>query len=81
MRNNKVITVAGNPPIKHNNMKLKVTYKLGEKRSVSTVIEVNAESIADMLKDIPFNEISEKAGAGKKGAVRYGYISKIEDLD
>lgn len=62
-------------------MKIKVTYKVSGKRTVSTVIEVNAGSIADMLKDIPFNEISEKAGAGKKGAVRYGYISKIEDLD
>ena len=62
-------------------MKIKVTYRVIGKRTVSTVIEVNAESIADMLKDIPFNEISEKAGAGKKEAVRYGYISKIEDLD
>jgi hypothetical protein len=62
-------------------MKIKVTYKVSGKRTVSTVIEVNAESIADMLKDIPFNEISEKAGARKKEAVRYGYISKIEDLD
>lgn len=62
-------------------MKLKVTYKVSGKRTVSTVIEVNAESMADMLKDIPFNEISEKVGAGKKEAVRYGYIPKIGDLD
>lgn len=62
-------------------MKIKVTYKVSRKCTVSTVIEVNAESIADMLKDIPFNEISEKVGARKKEAVRYGYISKIEDLD
>lgn len=62
-------------------MKIKVTYRVSGKRTVSTVIEVNAESIADMLKDIPFNEIYEKAGARKKEAVRYGYISKIEDLD
>jgi hypothetical protein len=62
-------------------MKIKVTYKVIGKRTVSTVIEVNAESIADMLKGIPFNEIPEEAGARKKEAVRYGYISKIEDLD
>lgn len=62
-------------------MKLKVTYKLDEKRSVSTVIDINADSISDMLKDILFNEIYEKTGARKKEAVKYGYISKIEDLD
>lgn len=62
-------------------MKLKVTYKLGEKRSVSTVIDINADSIADMLQGNIFNEIYEKAGSKKKEAVRYGYVSKIEDLD
>lgn len=62
-------------------MKSKVTYKTYRKRTVSTVIEVNAESIADMLTDIPFNEISEKVEARKREAVKYGYISKIEDLD
>lgn len=62
-------------------MKIKVTYNVSGKRTVSNVIEVNAGSIADMLKDITFNEISEKAGAGKREGVRYGYISKIEDLD
>lgn len=62
-------------------MKIKVTYKASGKRTVSTVIEVNALSISDMLKDILFNEIYEKAGSGKKETVKYGYISKIEDLD
>lgn len=62
-------------------MKIKVTYKTSGKRTASTVIEVNAECIADMLKDIAFNEISEKAGAGKRETVKYSYISKIEDLD
>lgn len=82
MRNNKVVTGAGRPAYKNpKDMKIKVTYKTYGKRTVSTVIEVNAESIADMLKDIPFNEISEKVGARKREAVKYGYISKIEDLD
>lgn len=62
-------------------MKLKVTYKLGEKRSVSTVIDINADSIADMLQDNIFNEIYEKVGSKKKDAVKHGYVSKIEDLD
>lgn len=62
-------------------MKIKVTYKVSGKRTVSTVIEVNAGSIADMLKDISFNEISEKARARKKELAIYGYISNIEDLD
>lgn len=62
-------------------MKLKVTYKLGEKRSVSTVIDINAGSIADMLQGNIFNEIYEKVGSKKKDLAKHGYVSKIEDLD
>ena len=62
-------------------MKIKVTYKIGVNRSVSTIIEVSAESIADMLKDNIFKEIYEKARAKKEGAVSHGFISKIEDID
>ena len=62
-------------------MKIKVTYTVSLKRSVSTVIEVSAESIADMLKDDIFNEISKKAKSKKENAVAHGYISKIEDVD
>lgn len=41
-------------------MKIEVTYTIGLDRSVSTVIEVSAESISDVLKDDVFNEIYEK---------------------
>ena len=62
-------------------MKLKVTYKLGEKRSVSTVIDINADSTADMLQGNIFNGIYEKAGSKGKDAVKRGYVSKTEDPD
>lgn len=68
-------------------MKLKVTYKVSEESpesaviAVSTVIEVSAESIADMINDNVFNEVYEKVKSKKKNVVTYGYISKIEDLD
>lgn len=62
-------------------MKIKVTYETSGKRTVSTIIEVRAESIADMLKEDIFNEIYEKAKSKKEKAVVHGYISKIEDLD
>lgn len=62
-------------------MKLKVTYKSGEKRSVSAVTDTNADSTADMLQGNIFNGIYEKAGSEKKDAVKRGYASKIEDPD
>lgn len=62
-------------------MKLKVTYTIGLNRSVSTVIEVNAESIADMLKDEVYDEIRKNVIANKKEVTLYGYIQNIEDLD
>lgn len=62
-------------------MKTKVTYKVSGKHTVSTIIEVSAESIADMLKDDIFNEIYKKAKSKKEKAVVHGYVSKIEDLD
>lgn len=62
-------------------MKIKVTYTIGLSHSVSTVIEVSAESIADMLKDDVFNEIHKKVKSKKEKAVVHGYVSKIEDVD
>lgn len=62
-------------------MKIEVTYTIGLDRSVSTVIEVSAESIADVLKDDVFNEIYEKVKSKKEKVVVHGYVSKIEDVD
>lgn len=62
-------------------MKIKVTYKVSGKRTVSTVIEVNAGSIADMLKEEVYNEIRKNVIASKKEVISYGYIQNIEDLD
>lgn len=62
-------------------MKLKVTYTIGLNRSVSTVIEVNAKSIADMLKDEVYDEIRKNVIASKKEVISYGYMQNIEDLD
>jgi hypothetical protein len=62
-------------------MKLKVTYKTYGKRAVSTVIEVSAGSIADMLKEEVYNEIRKNVIASKKGAILHGYMQNIEDLD
>lgn len=54
---------------------------IGLNRSVSTVIEVNAENIADMLKDEVYDEIRKNVIANKKEVTLYGYIQNIEDLD
>lgn len=62
-------------------MKLKVTYKACGKRAVSTVIEVSAGSIADMLKEEVYNEIRKNVIASKKEVISYGYMQNIEDLD
>lgn len=62
-------------------MKIKVTYRVSGKRTVSTVIEVNAGSIADMLKEEVYNEIRKNVIASKKKVISYGYIQNIEDLD
>lgn len=62
-------------------MKIKVTYKVSGKRTVSTVIEVNAGSIADMLKQEVYNEIRKNVVASRKEVLLYGYIQNIEDLD
>lgn len=62
-------------------MKLKVTYRTSGKRAVSTVIEVSAGSIADMLKEEVYNEIRKNVIASKKGVTSYGYMQNIEDLD
>ena len=62
-------------------MKLKVTYKTYGKRDVSTVIEVSAGSIADMLKEEVYNEIRKNVIASKKEVISYGYIQNIEDID
>lgn len=62
-------------------MKIKVTYRASGKRTVSTVIEVNAESIADMLKDEVYDEIRKNVIANKKEVTLYGYIQNIEDLN
>lgn len=68
-------------------MKLKVTYKVSEESpespvmEASVVIEVSAESIADMLQGNIFNEVYEKVRSKKKNVVTRGYVSKIEDLD
>lgn len=62
-------------------MKIKVTYKVIGKRTVSTVIEVSAGSIADMLKEEVYNEIRKNVIASKKKVISYGYMQNIEDLD
>lgn len=62
-------------------MKIKVTYRASGKRTVSTVIEVNAGSIADMLKEEVYNEIRKNVIASKKEVILYGYMQNIEDLD
>lgn len=62
-------------------MKIKVTYRTCGKRAVSTVIEVSAGSIADMLKEEVYNEIRKNVIASKKKVISYGYMQNIEDLD
>ena len=41
-------------------MKIKVTYRVSGKRTVSIVVKVSAGSIADMLKEEVYNEIRKK---------------------
>lgn len=62
-------------------MKIKVTYRTYGKRTVSTVIEVSAGDIADMLKEEVYNEIRRNVITSKKKVVSYGYMQNIEDLD
>lgn len=82
MRSNRVVTGAGRPAYKNpKDMKIKVTYTIGLSRSVSTVMEVSVESIADMLKEEVYNEIRENVIASKKEVILYGYMQNIEDLD
>lgn len=62
-------------------MKIKVTYRTSGKRAVSTVIEVSAGNIADMLKDEAYEEILKRVTSSKREILSYGYIQNIEDLD
>lgn len=62
-------------------MKIKVTYRVSGKRTVSIVVKVSAGSIADMLKEEVYNEIRKNVIASKKEVISCGYIQNIEDID
>lgn len=62
-------------------MKIKVTFSFlkGEDSTVTT--EVRQDTIAELLKEYCFSDITDKASDKTGGRARYGYITKIEDLD
>lgn len=62
-------------------MKIKVTFRLIGGKDTTVTMEVPQESIAGLLREDCFSDIADKASDKTGGRTRYGYITKIEDLD
>lgn len=62
-------------------MKLKVTFSFLEGEDTTVTVKVPQDTIAELLKEYCFSDITDKASDKTGGLTRYGYIVKIEDLD
>lgn len=62
-------------------MKIKVTFSFLEGEDTTVTVKVPQNTIAGLLKEYCFSDIADKASDKTRGRTRYGYITKIEDID
>lgn len=62
-------------------MKLKVTFRHTGGKDTTVTMEISQGAIADIAKSGCITDIVNEALARTGGRARYGYITKIEDLD
>lgn len=62
-------------------MKIKVTFSFLKGEDSTVTMEVRQDTIAELLKEYCFSDITDKASDKTGGHTRYGYIIKIEDID
>lgn len=62
-------------------MKIKVTFRLLGGKDTTVTMKVRQDTIAELLREYCFSDITDKASDKTGGRTRYGYIIKIEDID
>lgn len=62
-------------------MKIKVTFSFLKGEDSTVTMEVRQDTIAELLKEYCFSDIADKASDKTGDRTRYGYITKVEDID